>query len=196
MNRPIWYTSPKFIRKKSSHSWTDYEIRKVFDMRSEGVSVSKIIETLKLHVNNTQVYNVIRVWKKNIKGLCFQCGEELTQKDYLNQKNKKLKLCIKCQEKISSYKKNKRKTNIKEGKCGCCGHTRPLKNKATCMRCLSYTHRRRLAEGFCGKCGDKPISKNSTALCKDCLEITRKSTALSRWKKKILEDRKKEKCKS
>jgi hypothetical protein len=180
VDRNPWYAKKQFIRKKKNHSWTDQEIKQVYTMRLQKVSIDDIIEKLNLDVNRTQVYNILRMIKKSRKNKCFQCGHDLTDDDKIHQKDKIFKKCTTCRDKNLKYKQTKRQENLKQGKCGCCGRSRHLANKTTCIYCLSYTHRNRIAEGLCGACGQNPISPKSVALCEVCLEKNRINTNLHR----------------
>ena len=171
--RPVWYDQTKFIRSKKNHPWTEDEVKQVYTLRIQRVPVDKIIRKLNLKVNRVQVYNVLRMLRKNRKGKCFQCGTSLTEEEWVLQQDRTFKKCDKCQRKLSRWKKEKRLENLEKGKCSCCGHSLAMTGKTTCIYCLSYTHRHRIAEGFCGSCGKNPISKKSTALCDTCLEINR-----------------------
>lgn len=176
INRPQWYAKSQFIRRKRNHAWTGLEIKKVLDLRIKRVPVDEIIHQLGVRgLRKTQVYNIIRMKKKNRNGECFQCGEALTPEEIVNQAHKTFKCCTSCQEKNLKYKRKIRRENLKNGLCTCCGRNPHLVGRKTCIYCLSYTHRGRIAEGLCGCCGEKPISPYSTALCKDCLRQNRKA---------------------
>jgi hypothetical protein len=75
------------------------------------------------------------------------------------------------------YKQKIRKENYKKGLCTCCGKKQHLKGKKTCIYCLSYTLRNRIAKGLCGTCGEKPLSPHSLVSCKDCLKGHRKEVS-------------------
>ena len=169
INRPQWYAKPQFIRKKRNHSWTGRELRKVYNMRVQRISVDLIIEKLHLEVKRTQVYNVVRMMKKNFQGRCFQCGADLTEKELKASKSKTFKTCSECKKKNLNYKKKIRNMFSRRGLCTCCGKYPSLKGRKTCMHCLSYTHRNRIAIGLCGACGREPLSRRSNALGENCL---------------------------
>jgi hypothetical protein len=177
INRP-WYAKSKFIRRKQNHAWTGLEIKKVLDLRIKRVPVDEIIHQLGVKdIKKTQVYNIIRMKKKNRNGKCFQCGNDLTPNEIKNQANKTYKCCALCQEKSLQYKQKIRKENYKKGLCTCCGKKQHLKGKKTCIYCLSYTLRNRIAKGLCGTCGEKPLSPHSLVSCKDCLKGHRKEVS-------------------
>jgi hypothetical protein len=182
INRPQWYAKAQFIRKRRNHAWTSQEIKNILSLRIQQIPVDEIIHKLRLKdVKRTQVYNILRMKKKNRNGKCFQCGEDLTKKEIMFQGNKTFKICDSCQEKNLKYKQKIRKSNQRKGFCTYCGTNPPLKDKKTCIHCLSYTHRRRIAEGMCGVCGKRPINtKRSTALCDICLELNRTHTSIHR----------------
>jgi hypothetical protein len=184
-NRPVWYSQTRFIRAKKNHSWTEHEINQVYTLRIQKVPIDKIIKILGLKVKRVQVYNILRMLRKNKKSKCFQCGSDLTNKECTLQENRIFKKCSHCQEKNSLYKRSKRNENLKQDKCGCCGNHPVLIGKKTCVYCLSYTHRHRIAEGFCGFCGKNPISLKSTALCDSCLETNRNNIKKHRDKHSI-----------
>jgi hypothetical protein len=176
INRPQWYAKAKFIRQRKNHSWTSHELKRVRNLRIQRVPIDLIIEKLHLDVKRTQIYNVIRMMKKNYNGLCFQCGAALTRKELIAQDGKSFKACTECQEKNLHYKKKIRKSLSRKGLCTCCGNHPPLKGRKTCMHCLSYTHRSRIAKGLCGACGLEPLSPRSRALGKKCLRANRLNT--------------------
>jgi formylmethanofuran dehydrogenase subunit E len=171
--RPQWYAQAQFIRKRRNHLWTGQEFKKVYDLRIQKVPVDIIIDKLHLEVKRTQVYNILRMMKKNRKRKCSQCGEDLTKKELRSQRGNNFKICTKCQEKNTAYKQASRIANYGKGLCTCCGKTPPLKDRKTCMHCLSYTHRNRIVHGLCGSCGKNPLSRFSTALCDGCLKVNR-----------------------
>ena len=178
--RPIWYAKSQFIRKKRNHSWSEDELKKIFSLRVQRVPVDLIIQKLRLDVKRTQIYNVLRMMKKSRKGRCIQCNQLLTVAELAEQEKNKFKVCAKCREENHGYKKRKRDENSEKGLCACCGTRPPLKGKKTCLLCLSYTHRRRIANGLCGACGKRPLSKNSIALCNVCLGVNNINTSIHR----------------
>jgi hypothetical protein len=98
-------------------------------------------------------------------------------------------LCIACTRETSEYKKERRETALKIGICPICIKNKVLKGHTLCKKCLSASHRHRYIQGFCGRCGEKPLAKNSISLCDDCLAINRKNSKAYRRKQK---NRKKE----
>ena len=177
VSRPQWYAKAQFIRKKRNHSWTRQEIKNVLNLRAQQIPVDLIIAKLRLKdVKRSQVYNILRISKKNNSGKCFQCGHDMTRTEIMAQEKNAFKICLSCQEKNLQYKQKIRKNNQKKGMCIYCGTKPPLKDRKTCKHCLSSTHRRRIAEGLCGTCGKRPISSRSTAKCDICLEINKTSS--------------------
>lgn len=184
IKRPQWYAQSRFIRKRRNHLWTSQELKKIFDLRIQRVPIDLIISKLHLDVKRTQVYNVLRMMKKNRQGNCFQCGEGLTREELIAQDGHNFKTCTKCQSKNLNYKQSIRKAHRQKGLCTCCGKNPPLRGRKTCMHCLSYTHRSRIAKGLCGSCGKHPLSGSSSALCDNCLEVNRLNTASYRKSQK------------
>ena len=174
-NRPKWYVNPKRIRLTTYHSWTKPEMNRVYFLRMQGYSVKKIIKVMKLNVRKTQIYNIVRILKKNHQNKCFQCGHVLSSQELFEQKMKHFKKCFECKEKSNNYKKEMREGRLEGSLCGSCGK-RPVavkngKAKTFCVFCLSYIHRQRILKGLCGTCGKNRINKmRSIALCNVCLD--------------------------
>lgn len=180
-NRPTWYLKPKLIRKRQNHSWKKNEILKVYKLRNQNLPVKEIIEKLRLNVNKIQVYNVVRMYRKNVNNKCPQCNKELEP----NYQHKKIfRKCPECIEKNNDLKKRIRRNRIKINICACCGKEKPVIGNTTCVKCLSYIHRGRLLQDLCGNCGKHPISKKSTALCDNCLELNRINSNIYRKREK------------
>lgn len=174
--RPQWYLQPGFIRKKRNHSWTKSELKRVYTLRLQKVPVPRIINEMHLKdIKKTQIYNVLRMMKKNFHHKCFQCGGEMSPAEMEEQKNRNFKICAQCQSKNTNYKQKLRKKLHKQGLCTCCGKNPSMKNKKTCPLCLSYTHRNRISMGICGSCGKHPLSKHSEVFCDKCLSRNRMS---------------------
>jgi len=179
-NRPSWYTKSKFIRTRKNHQWTEQEMKQVYSLRIQRVPIDLIIEKLHLNVRRVQVYNILRMLKKNQDNKCFQCGEDLNKEEQSNQNNKFFKKCDSCKKKNHVYKKRKRRNNIKEGICGYCGRNRILEGKKACIYCLSYSHRQHISKGLCGNCGKSPISPRSISSCDYCMVLNRNQVHMSR----------------
>lgn len=176
-NQPNWYSKPNCIRKTVNHIWTNKEVQKINKLRNQKVSVSEIIAKLHLTVNTTQVYNVIRKFQSTQLNKCYQCGRELSEQDLAHEEGKLFKKCHTCYDKNAKLKAYIRDKNIRNNLCACCGKVPPMPGKKTCKLCLSYTHRSRIAQGLCGRCGKHPIDKkNSVVLCKFCLILNRENT--------------------
>ena len=170
-NRPKWYINPSKIRSKKNHSWTRLELNKAYTLRVQGESVPDIIRKLKISVKKTQVYNVIRLLRKNHKNKCFQCGHSLTQEELKSQQGRHFKRCIICKKDNEQKKLKFRKKSLRKKLCGSCGRRRLMPGRKTCIRCVSYVHRHRIFKGLCGSCGRYSINrKRSIALCNACLD--------------------------
>jgi len=179
-NRPSWYTKPRFIRTRKNHVWTEQEMKQVYTLRLRKVPIDLIISELHLDVKRVQVYNILRMLKKNRQNKCFQCGQPLTEEEISLQHKKYFKRCNSCNQKNLLYKKTKRLNNINKGVCGYCGRHRILKGKKACIYCLSYSHRQHISKGLCGACGEFTISSKSISLCDLCLEKNRINVELRR----------------
>jgi hypothetical protein len=176
MKRPYWYVHPRFIRKKTRHTWTNSERKEIYTLRIKGLSIDAIIQKLKLkNLSRIPVYNVIRDETNLRKGKC-SCGAILTAKEKSKQeKNVSIK-CNTCLKKNSIFKKNLRREYLRKHLCGICGKRKTMPGYTTCRLCLSPDYRRSYAQGLCGRCHTKPISKHSKSFCDSCLEINRKKT--------------------
>ena len=170
--RPNWYINPEKIRDRHNHFWTKDQLRQIFSMRVlRKEKTSNIIKNLHLKVNKVQIYNVVRVMKKNRLDKCFQCGRVMTTEELAKERGKNFKRCFECIQKNEEYKAKLRKKLLSKNLCGCCGKVPPVSGKTSCKLCLSYTNRHRIAKGFCGNCGDRRINrKRSIALCDVCLD--------------------------
>jgi hypothetical protein len=182
VKRPSWYANSKFIRKRRFHNWSQQEIKDIFLLRSKKTPIDEIINRLGLNVSRIQVYNMIRITRKNRKNLCFKCGNLLTKKERIRQLRHKHKKCTSCNNQDTIYKRKRRIRFVKAGLCTCCGKLPPVKGKKTCKICLSYTHRERIAKGLCGICGKHPISHKSITLCDNCLKHNRENIRRYRTK--------------
>jgi hypothetical protein len=170
-NRPRWYTNLKQIRQKQNHAWTRAELRRVYYLRIQGKGVDDIIKKMNLDVKRTQVYNMVRILRKNHLNRCFQCGDALTGKELESQRTRHFKRCDGCRASNEAQKKSVRNRYLTKHLCGCCGERKVIPGKTYCIHCLSYTNRQRIATGMCGSCGRNPINKKrSIALCNVCLD--------------------------
>jgi uncharacterized CHY-type Zn-finger protein len=124
-----------------------------------------------------------------MNGLCHKCRKKLSKDDLkrINRRDKEdpsMGLCSACAEDVSDYKRTARKKALKEGICPICSKRKILPGYTTCIKCLSASHRQRYIEGLCGRCGDKPLAKNSISLCSACLKETRELAREYRKKQK------------
>jgi predicted RNA-binding Zn-ribbon protein involved in translation (DUF1610 family) len=172
-NRPIWYLDPAKLRRKQHYSWAHKDIKSVYALRNSGSSVKEIVDRIDPNLRKVQIYNILRITKKNLFNRCFQCGHELTDTEKAIDKSK-WKRCPKCRKKHSDYKKHYRLKMLKRGLCGTgCG--RPvIPGKTYCVTCNAWTQRQRYIKGLCGTCGKNPIDfQRSIALCTKCLDQNR-----------------------
>ena len=139
--------------------------------------------------SRTRLHNQIRIVRGTFHGLCYKCRSPLTKKDFnrINKKEKEdpsLGLCTHCTKEAAEYKKNRRDLALKIGICPVCVDKKVVKSRTMCKSCLSASHRHRYVKGLCGRCGEKPLAKNSLSLCKGCLEKNRVSSKEYRTKNK------------
>jgi hypothetical protein len=207
IKRKTWYLDRNNLRPRTQFRWTLEERTLLYDLRVvKGMSIPEIQRYLRRinkipiclgpddtdKFSRTRLHNQIRMAKGTINGLCYKCRALLTKKDLkrINRKDKEdpsLGLCQSCVEEISEYKKERREHALKEGLCPVCTKRKISKGHTTCRKCLSASHRHRYLKGLCGKCGEKPLAKNSISLCQDCLNDNKK-TSRSYRRKKRLED--------
>ena len=180
MNRPSWYVDQNQIRQVQNHRWTPQEIKQIYALRIAGYSIKTIIEKMRLPVGAVPLYNVIRMMRKRLQGKCLQCGEKLTEEELLQESS--FPRCGKCLKKNLEMKREIRLKYQRKGLCAVCGKRAPIIGKMACKQCLSFSHRNRYVRGLCGKCGERPISPNSIALCTHCLKENREYTSAYREK--------------
>jgi hypothetical protein len=204
--RKSWYLDKKNIRPKKQFRWTLQERATLYKMRiTQGKSIPEIQKYFR-RINNittflgvddksdkfsrTRLHNQIRMVRGSFNGLCHQCREPLKKSD-LKKKNEKkdpsLGLCSSCSKKTAIYKRDKRKNDLARGLCPICVKNKLLEGHATCIECLSSSHRYRYLDGLCGKCGEKPLAENSISLCEECLDKNKKNSLRYRCKKKLLQ---------
>lgn len=192
--RQPWYTDVKVIKQKRLFRWTFEERALLYDLRvKKGKSIAEIqkIFRKKNHISEfmgpddpndkfsrTRLHNQIRMVRSAFAGLCHKCRQPLTKDDMkrLNSKEREdpsMGLCSKCNSEVSNYKKDRRGKALELGLCPVCLDDKVVKGHTMCKACLSASHRRRYVQGLCGRCGEKPLSKNSIAFCDDCLEENR-----------------------
>lgn len=202
--RQSWYMDVNVIKQKRLFRWTVEERALLYDLRIvKGKSITEIQKFFrkknKIPVylgpddpsdkfSRTRLHNQIRMVRSAFAGLCHKCREPLTEDDLkrLNSKDREdpsMGLCSKCNSELSEYKKDRRGKALELGLCPICLKDKVIKGHTMCKGCLSASHRRRYVLGLCGKCGEKPLSKNSIALCDDCLEENRKHAKEYRQKK-------------
>jgi hypothetical protein len=202
--RQPWYMDVKVIKQKRLFRWTVEERALLYDLRIvKGKSITEIQKLFRKKNNitsylgpddpsdkfsRTRLHNQIRMVRSAFAGLCHKCREPLTEDDLkrLNAKDREdpsMGLCSKCSSEVSEYKKDRRAKALELGLCPICLSAKVIKGHTMCKGCLSASHRRRYIQGLCGKCGEKPLSKNSIALCDDCLEENRKNSREYRQKK-------------
>lgn len=206
IKRKLWYLDKNSLRPRTQFRWTLAERILLYDLRVvKGMSIPEIQKYLRkenkipiyLDVDDntdkfsrTRLHNQIRMVKGTIKGLCYKCRSPLTKKDLkrINRKGKEdpsLGLCQSCANETSEYKKERREHALKEGICPICVKRKVIKGHTTCRKCLSASHRHRYIKGLCGKCGEKPLAKNSISLCLDCLNENKKASKEYRRKKRL-----------
>jgi hypothetical protein len=206
IKRKTWYLDKKDLRPRTQFKWTFEERTMLYDLRVvKGMSIPEIQKYLR-KINNvsvrlgpdnskdkfsrTRLHNQIRMAKGTVKGLCYRCRSRLTAKDLkrINLKSKEdpsLGLCQSCADETSGYKKTRRENALQEGLCPICAKRKVDIGHTTCKKCLSASHRHRYIKGLCGKCGKKPIAKNSISLCRGCLKENKRSSKVYRHKKRI-----------
>lgn len=207
LRRKPWYTDKEVIPSKKKFKWTLDERAILYKLRVENNMSITAIQKFFREKNNipiflgeedtsdkysrTRLHNQIRIIRGSFRGLCYRCRKLLTKQDRARiNKNKKedpsFGLCLSCSEEVSKYKKIRRKDVLKIGLCSICVSNKVVKGHTMCQSCLSSSHRRRYIAGICGRCGDKPLAKNSISLCEDCLETNRILSARYRQKQKRL----------
>ncbi len=185
MSRPHWYLSR--VKPLQNHSWTDREKLAVFTLRSEEDIPARRVAII-FGVTKTQIYNVTRLVRRGKNKECFSCGRPLSPKE---RKQKGLILsCETCKVNKKEYKRKRRNALLKKGICPYCEKRKLVPGKKGCIQCISATHRRRYNQGLCGNCGQRPIARDSDALCTLCLKVNRTRIAASR----TLNSTRKKKC--
>jgi hypothetical protein len=206
IKRKTWYLDLNNIRPRTQFKWTLEERALLYDLRViKGMSIPEIQKYLRRinHIpayldvddktdkfSRTRLHNQIRMAKGTINGLCYKCRKPLTKRELkkINQKGKgdpSFGLCKSCTKETSEYKKNRGKQALKKGLCPVCAKREIVTGHATCQECLSSSHRHRYINGLCGKCGEKPLAKNSISLCIDCLAGNKKASKKYRRKKRL-----------
>ncbi len=201
-----WYLDEKVIRTKRLFRWTLEERALLYDLRiKKGKSIAEIQKFFRIKnkipislgpddnsdkFSRTRLHNQIRMVRGAFEGLCHKCRKPLTKRDLkrINKKDREdpsMGLCSKCSSEQSEYKKNRRDAALVLGLCPVCLDNPVVKGHTMCKKCFSASHRRRYVKGLCGKCGEKPLSKNSISLCDDCLEENRLVSKKYRRKKKL-----------
>lgn len=204
-HREPWYTDKKSIKEKRQFRWTVEERALLYDLRiKKNKSIAEIQKFFRkknkipLYLgpddnsdkfSRTRLHNQIRIVRGSFKGLCYKCRKKLTQRDLkrINKKEKgdpSLGLCSSCIKEVAEYKRDRRENALKLGLCPICVKRKVLKGHTMCKKCLSASHRRRYADGLCGKCGERPLAKNSISLCEECLKGNRKASKKYRRRKK------------
>ena len=203
--RQVWYMDEKVIKQKRQFRWTLEERTTLYDLRvKKNKSIAEIQKYFRkknripLYLgpddpndkfSRTRLHNQIRMVRSAFAGLCHKCRSPLTKADLrrLNRRDREdpsMGLCLECTTEVSDYKKERRDSALKLGLCPICVTDKVVKGHTMCKGCLSASHRRRYVKGLCGKCGEKPLSKKSIALCDDCLEENRTASKLYRRKKR------------
>lgn len=181
LKRPKWYLDG--VKPLQNHPWTDREKLAVFAFRDEVDTPAEVVARA-FGVSKTQIYNITRLVRRSKNKECFSCGHSLTRKE-LRQKTL-IKSCDRCKEEKRKYKQKRREKCLANGICPYCEKRKLVKGKKACTKCLSASHRRRYNQGVCGQCGQRPIAKDSEALCPLCLEVNRKRSAAQRKIKKAI----------
>jgi hypothetical protein len=206
LRRKDWYLDKTSIRPKKQFRWTMEERATLYNLRVEKEwSIPEIqkhfrrknkipiflgIDDDNDKFSRTRLHNQIRIVRASFHGLCYKCRSPLSKRD-LKRINKKEKedpsqgLCLSCSKESSEYKKERRATALKIGICPICVKRKVLKGHTLCKKCLSASHRHRYIQGLCGKCGEKPLAKNSISLCDGCLTENRKASKAYRRKKRL-----------
>jgi len=153
------------VKPIQNRVWTDKEKAIIYTLRESKVPSPEIAQKLKCNI--TQVYNITRLMRSGAKHKCFCCGRKLTAIEML-QKNF-VKACNKCKKAFTKYKKERRLEAIEKGICCYCNKRKATPGYVSCPKCVSATHRRRVAEGLCGQCGERPPHKDGATLCEICL---------------------------
>ena len=159
-----WYHEN--VPHKMNKDWTDLERAQLLTMREAGVKVEKLEKLFK--ATKVQIYNQVRMARRAAADRCITCGHKLTNKDRAVglKSNRRTSFtlfrCQECRDKVSKYKKRRRKRALKQGLCGSCYKRKVVKDTTQCKHCLSATYRRRISQGLCGVCGLRPISNEST----------------------------------
>lgn len=186
LNRKPFYLDEIRPYQSTRFKWSDKDKELLLHMRvKQGLTVKEIQSKLK-EINNipegsdvlgiTAIHNQIRIGRAQANSLCYHCREPLTRKEKIyNTKHKRsTKICFKCFNGTSDYKRSRRLSNIKKGYCGLCGEKPKLNGYTYCSSCLSYTYRHRISNGICGVCGRAPIhKKRSASMCKNCLGVNK-----------------------
>ena len=182
MSRSSWYLNS--VKPISVLKWTPEMRVSVYTMRvNEEMSISEIQnsveESLGKRPNKIRIYNVLRMMRKSLAKCCYCCGKHLP-------KSKKAKghlvICRSCQKKRAEYWRKIREGRIKKKVCGVCGEFKVFNGFTACKSCISGTYRRRIIQGICGYCGERPLAPNSMALCEPCMELNRLKGQLHRKK--------------
>ena len=203
--RSEWYLDVHSIRPKRQFTWTLTERALLYKLRVEKkMSIAEIQKYFrkkkKIPVflgvdedsdkfSRTRLHNQIRLIRGSFQGRCHQCRTPLKKKDLkrINKKEKKdpsLGLCSTCAAKAAEYKKTRREQALSLGICPVCMDDKLLEGHTSCKSCLSTSHRYRYLEGLCGRCGKKPLAKDSSSLCTGCLKKNREASKEYRRKKR------------
>jgi len=187
LKRPEWYLSD--VKPLQNYPWTDREKLAVYALRvtRKDFPAREVAEIF--GVTKIQIYNITRLVRRSKNKECFVCGNLLSIKERRDQKGRLIKSCDTCKEKKKIYKQKRRERLLKLGVCPYCERRKVVKDKKGCIRCISATHRRRYNQGLCGQCGNRPIAKNSDALCTICLSINRKRSKAQRNLKRLQKEK-------
>ena len=171
-----WY---KNVPEKVKKDWTSEERKNLLELNRKGLSSDEIIEIMGGKLTKVQIYNQVRIAKKIHAKRCYQCGTPTSRVSKTG-----LIICKNCVKKNGQYKKVLRKRALKHGLCGVCYKNKVIPGHTACRKCLSATHRRRIAKGLCCKCGRRKLDKSSTTLCKVCLTVNGQISRERRDKRK------------